>query len=383
MSASTVSITANPSAASRRRHVEKKSTDAIDFVSEPNNFTGAVSPASDKVTVPGDASLRAEAPVTARDVVVQVRKSLPSTTAATRRASTATARKPSAKVVKPWWMTVISVFTKNLLLLSVLLGLVQIVRQLILKNGATPGVDLVPGDFMGNMEKVEEFMRSTAKSMKMLQVQVDVLDRKIGDEIDNVKKEVGEEIEGKGVELEAKLKELDGRTVNLESFMGDLRGKMEDWLSKEELTEFIEELKKAKNGDAATLDEVRVFAKEVVEREIEKHAADGIGRVDYALATAGGVVLKHSEPLAAGGLLSGSGWGSLTNRNKVFSDAERMLLPSFGEPGQCFPLKGSSGFVQIKLRTAIIPEAVTLEHVAKVMFRSFFFVLSLFYLTTL
>lgn len=383
MSASTVSITANPSAASRRRHVEKKSTDAIDFVSEPNNFTGAVSPASDKVTVPGDALLRAEAPVTARDAVVQVRKPLPSTTAATRRASTATARKPSAKVVKPWWMTVISVFTKNLLLLSVLLGLVQIVRQLILKNGATPGVDLVPGDFMGNMEKVEEFMRSTAKSMKMLQVQVDVLDRKIGDEIDNVKKEVGEKIEGKGVELEAKLKELDGRTVNLESFMGDLRGKMEDWLSKEELTGFIEELEKTKNGDAATLDEVRVFAKEVVEREIEKHAADGIGRVDYALATAGGVVLKHSEPLAAGGLLSGSGWGSLTNRNKVFSDAEKMLLPSFGEPGQCFPLKGSSGFVQIKLRTAIIPEAVTLEHVAKVMFRSFFFVSSLFDLTTL
>ncbi|CAM8968180.1 unnamed protein product [Rhodiola kirilowii] len=42
-----------------------------------------------------------------------------------------------------------------------------------------------------------------------------------------------------------------------------------------------------------------------------------------------------------------------------------MLRPSFGEPGQCFPLRGSSGFVQIRLRTAVIPEAFTLEHVAK------------------
>nr|XP_010907926.1 SUN domain-containing protein 2 [Elaeis guineensis] len=42
-----------------------------------------------------------------------------------------------------------------------------------------------------------------------------------------------------------------------------------------------------------------------------------------------------------------------------------MLEPSFGEPGQCFPLQGSSGFVEIRLRTGIIPEAVTLEHVSK------------------
>ncbi|KAK9912348.1 hypothetical protein M0R45_036215 [Rubus argutus] len=56
-------------------------------------------------------------------------------------------------------------------------------------------------------------------------------------------------------------------------------------------------------------------------------------------------------------------WTSM--RNGVHYDADKMLRPSFGEPGQCFPLKGSSGFVQIKLRTAIIPEAITLEHVSK------------------
>ncbi|KAK4488689.1 hypothetical protein RD792_004463 [Penstemon davidsonii] len=42
-----------------------------------------------------------------------------------------------------------------------------------------------------------------------------------------------------------------------------------------------------------------------------------------------------------------------------------MISPSFGEPGHCFPLKGDSGFVVIALRNAIVPKAVTLEHVAK------------------
>ena len=55
-----------------------------------------------------------------------------------------------------------------------------------------------------------------------------------------------------------------------------------------------------------------------------------------------------------------------------------MLKQSFGEPGQCFPLKGDSGFFQIRLRTTIIPEAITLEHVDKVMFLLFYVILSNF-----
>lgn len=250
-----------------------------------------------------------------------------------------------------------------------LLGLAQIIRQLTLKNGGRigNGVDFVlPGDYKDNMEKVEEFIRSTAKTMKMMQVQVDVLDRKIGDEMGTVREEFNKKIEGKSAEVEAKLKDLDSRTVNLESFVGELGGKMEKWLSKEEMIEFLEEYKKGKSKDSVIdLDEIRVFAKGIVEREIEKHAADGIGRVDYALASAGGQVLKLSEPYTTGSLVGGSNWIPLKNRHKVYSEAEKMLRPSFGEPGQCFPLKGSSGFVQIRLRSAILPEAVTLEHVAE------------------
>ena len=109
-----------------------------------------------------------------------------------------------------------------------------------------------------------------------------------------------------------------------------------------------------------------MFARDIVWKEIEKHAADGLGRVDYALASGGAKVVRHSEPYGFG---KGNGWFTTAKgRNRVHASANKMLEPSFGEPGQCFPLQGSSGFIEIKLRTGIIPEAVTLEHVSKVIF---------------
>ncbi|KAK1360357.1 SUN domain-containing protein [Heracleum sosnowskyi] len=110
------------------------------------------------------------------------------------------------------------------------------------------------------------------------------------------------------------------------------------------------------------LDEARAVAKEIVREEMEKHAADGLGKVDYALAATGGSVTKHSEASIVG---AGSFWFSRIGRNGVHVDAVKMLRPSFGEPGDCFDLNGTSGFVEIRLGKAIVPEAVTLEHVAK------------------
>lgn len=45
--------------------------------------------------------------------------------------------------------------------------------------------------------------------------------------------------------------------------------------------------------------------------------------------------------------------------------ASKILEPSFGEPGQCLPLKSNNVFVDIGLRTSVLPEAITLEHVAE------------------
>jgi len=110
-----------------------------------------------------------------------------------------------------------------------------------------------------------------------------------------------------------------------------------------------------------SLDDVRKHARDIVVEEIEKHAADGIGRLDYAVASGGGRVMKHSKAYNYKFFGIGNGFWN----GGIHANAHKMLEPSFGEPGQCFPLQGSSGFVDVKLRTMIIPDAITLEHVAK------------------
>jgi SUN domain-containing protein 1/2 len=196
---------------------------------------------------------------------------------------------------------------------------------------------------------------------------VDVASRKIDMEVGELRKEVDKKIEDRGVALAGELRKLEAKSEGLERSVSEL--KSVDWLSKQEFERIYEDLKKeAKGGEkgelGASLDDIMAYARNVVEKEIEKHAADGLARVDYALGSGGGSVVKHSEPYVVG---KGSNWWT-SMRNVVHYDADKMLRPSFGEPGQCFPLKGSSGFVQIKLRTAIIPEAITLEHVSKVLF---------------
>ena len=81
--------------------------------------------------------------------------------------------------------------------------------------------------------------------------------------------------------------------------------------------------------------------KMIVEEEIDKHSTDGLGRVDYALGTGGGRIVGHFE-----GCFVGNGWSwgrgdidMLTlNFDGLHWDANKMLKPSFGEPGQCLPL---------------------------------------------
>ena len=85
------------------------------------------------------------------------------------------------------------------------------------------------------------------------------------------------------------------------------------------------------------------------------------------------MVVRHSKPFIIEKVRR---WFRKTSLTTVYRDSEKMLKPSFGKLDQCFPLKGDSGFVQIRLRTTIIPEAITLEHVDKVMFMLFYVILS-------
>ncbi|KAL2588174.1 hypothetical protein GLYMA_13G185300v4 [Glycine max] len=363
MSASTVSITAaNPG--TRRRPViatEKKTATSLELLANDVAVSPAVATSGDGATGRdlSHHSIRGEALLdrAPRDLTPakKVAGAGPNSASGPPRRT----RKPAAKSEKPRWLTLVSIFGKNLVLLVVLAGLVQLIRRMSLKSGdAAAGGFAGFSEFEGRISDVEGLLKKTAK---MIQVQVDVVDKKIEDEVRGLRKELNEKIEEKGVILESGLKKLEAKNEELEKYLSELKG--ENWLSKEEFEKFVEEVRSVKGSgyEGGGLDEIREFARGVIEKEIEKHAADGLGRVDYALASGGGTVVKHSEVFDLGR----GNWFLKSARNGVNPNAEKMLKPSFGEPGQCFPLKDTRGFVQIRLRTAIIPEAVTLEHVAK------------------
>ncbi|KAL1334188.1 hypothetical protein HN51_063086 [Arachis hypogaea] len=358
MSASSVSIMAtNPEA---RQRAVKKATTAIEML--PTDV--AVSPAGtagegrqpSSVREGRDLShqsIRAGAVLrgTSNDLVPAKKASAgggDSTAAPQRRT-----RKLVPKAKKPRWLTVLSVMGKNIGLWIVVWCLFQLIRMLVAKPG---NAGMVSGDGAGvaggyALAEFEGRIADIDDLLRMVQKRVDVVDKKI---------------EEKGAALEKELKRLE-RLEKLEAASKKLEGnlatlKAKDWIQKGELDKVVEGLKKVKASGGLDIDEVKEFARKMIEEGIDKHAADGIGMVDYALASGGAAVVKHSEPFDVGGR---GNWFSLSAKNGVHPNAEKMLKPSFGEPGQCFPLKDSSGFVQIRLRTAIVPEAITLEHVAK------------------
>ncbi|KAH1148410.1 SUN domain-containing protein 1 [Glycine soja] len=361
MSASTVSITAaNPGA--RRRPViatEKKTATNLELLANDVAVSPAVATSGDGATGRdlSHHSVRGEALLdrTPRDLAPAKKVAGGNSSSVPPRR----ARKLSTKAEKPRWLTLVSIFGKNMVLLVVLAGLVQLIWRMSLKSGdGMAGGYVGFSEFEGRISDVEGLLKKTAK---MIQVQVDVVDKKIEDEVRGLRRELNEKIEEKGEILENGLKKMEAKNEELERYLSELKG--EDWLSKEEFEKFVDEVRSVKGSgyEGGGLDEIREFARGVIVKEIEKHAADGLGRVDYALASSGGAVVKHSEVFD---LVRGN-WFLKSARNGVHPNAEKMLKPSFGEPGQCFPLKDSRGFVQIRLRTAIIPEAVTLEHVAK------------------
>ncbi|KAE9620868.1 hypothetical protein Lal_00019412 [Lupinus albus] len=369
---STVSITAaNPSAARRRPVIvtDKKTSTNIELL--PLDSAASPSAAATSAALEGRIptstgtardlshhSIRGEAVIerSAKDLTPAKKSSVNGVVAggAARRT-----RKPNGKGEKARWATVLSIFAKNFVLFVVVLGLVHLIRRVALtSDGGVAGGYAGLSEIEGRISDVEGLLKRTTK---MVQVQVEVVNKKIEDEVGGLRKELNEKIDEKGAILENGLKKLEAKNGELERYLNDL--KTEEWLSKEEFEKILEGLKNEEGNEykGRDLDEIREITRGMIEKELDKYAADGLGRVDYALASGGARVVQHSEPFDT----ARGKWFLSAARNGVHHNSEKMLKPSFGEPGQCFPLKGNSGFVQIKLRTAIIPEAVTLEHVAK------------------
>ncbi|CAH2074083.1 unnamed protein product [Thlaspi arvense] len=364
MSASTVSITANPAAATRRTPVlagEKKSN--FDYPPSESLANGVAGEAGGTSRDP----IRSEALVDrshGQDLGPVARRSGSAVTGTNTTATQRRTRKVATpKPEKARWKRVVRIFAKQLAALLIIVGLIQVTRKAILK--VTPPssptsysyeTEMAFSGLESRIAEVDGLVKATTNTM---QVQVELLDKKMEREA----KALRQELETKTSAFQSELKKIESRTDSLEKSVEEVNAK--PWASRDELERIYEELKKGNVDDSAfsevSIDELRAYARDTMEKEIEKHAADGLGRVDYALASGGAFVMQHSDPYFVG---KGSNWFATSSR-RAHTNALKMLSPSFGEPGQCFALKGSSGYVQIRLRGPIVPEAFTLEHVAK------------------
>ncbi|CAN8257124.1 unnamed protein product [Cochlearia groenlandica] len=347
MSASTVSITANPTAATRR-------TPVLSGEKIPN-FDFPESLAKGGVGETGGTSrdpIRTESIVdrsNGQDLGPVTRRSISAT--ATQRK---TRKVSTPKSEKSRWKRVARVFAKQLVALLIIVGLIKVTNMAILK--VTPSSSSSSSGLESQISEADGLVKATTSTM---QAQVDSLEKKMEMEA----KAIRQELETKSSAFHSELKKIESRTESLEKSVQEVNAK--PFVSRDELDRIYEELKKGNVDDSSfsevSIDELRAYAREIMEKEIEKHAADGLGRVDYALASGGAFVMQHSDPYLVG---KGSNWFA-TSIRRAHTNAVKMLSPSFGEPGQCFALKGTNGYVQIRLRGPILPEAFTLEHVAK------------------
>ncbi|KAF9586823.1 hypothetical protein IFM89_039961 [Coptis chinensis] len=103
------------------------------------------------------------------------------------------------------------------------------------------------------------------------------------------------------------------------------------------------------NDSGMTHDEIQASSLEVIGGMMEKFQGG-----DYASVSSGGMVVAHSER-----------WFSdrdTIQKGILFTDPRKILETSSGDPNECFCMKGSGGFVDIRLGTPVIPESITLEH---------------------
>ncbi|XP_024380768.1 SUN domain-containing protein 2 [Physcomitrium patens] len=265
---------------------------------------------------------------------------------------------PKGKVKKKTslWATMGHLFSPSYLLLFLAVGVGAAVWSLRPKAA-------LPEWYASSNEvgKLEEFM---TKTTKWIQVQLEVLDMKIEKGSNDLRNEFKEKLDSQVAEMESGVKDLKAQVDRLYQGGGPLnRDEVIELVKK-----FMEHRASDSTGKSFSLEDVRSIARKIVMSEVEKHAADGIGRTDYALASGGGRVVDHSEGvfLGRGRQLFSMVFSSiLTGEARKHPLAQKVLEPSFGEPGECLPLKGSNVFVEISLRTAILPDAVTLEHVSK------------------
>jgi len=215
---------------------------------------------------------------------------------------------------------------------------------------------------------LEEFL---SKAKGWIEEELDSADDRLVGELQHLKIDLEAMMRDQSHVAATQLDDMRGRMQRVEESLMKL-GEMGLLTATDAMDMFNDVMKEkdvvADRKSAISFDDLLATIRMMIEAEIEKHSADGIGRVDYAIASGGGQVLDHSAGYYPGNKLALS-WRYIPKMILSFNNlhplANEILKPKFGEPGRCLPLKGSDVFVTIGLRIPIFPQAITLEHISK------------------
>ena len=107
-----------------------------------------------------------------------------------------------------------------------------------------------------------------------------------------------------------------------------------------------------------------LITKSYLENRLKKYNADQTGKIDYSLASSGGKIIASS--LSAIVIKDNAKKSILSNLlHQKSSNSHEIMLMSTMEVGNCWPMKGSQGYVIIQLREEIFIESISYEHVSK------------------
>eukprot|EP00271_Cylindrocystis_brebissonii_P012118 TRINITY_DN3021_c0_g1_i1.p1 TRINITY_DN3021_c0_g1~~TRINITY_DN3021_c0_g1_i1.p1 ORF type:complete len:531 (-),score=86.54 TRINITY_DN3021_c0_g1_i1:1239-2831(-) len=238
-------------------------------------------------------------------------------------------------------------------------------------------------DLLAALQKrIQNLDKHVQSALPKLAMQVEVANSRV-DKLQFEQTKLSKSMEDHTRAWDAKLDKLTHRLDQIDPFLQNLF-KQGGPVLKRELAELVESTVAAMDGQRGakkaaeaskessahpgaprlTLEDVRVAAREVLETELLRHLADDIAMPDYALGRAGARVLDHSEAVRM------KGWGLHGMVGRLLKDrthpyAQKLLEPSEGVPGNCLPLKGTNGSVDLSLRTTIVPSQITLEHISE------------------
>lgn len=117
---------------------------------------------------------------------------------------------------------------------------------------------------------------------------------------------------------------------------------------------------KAQGSGNANTKEVTGLVNDIIDDKLEVFAADRTGRVDFAAKASGARISASSETYTESGAFMGlsSFWMSCYVPTKL----PETVIESDGKVGNCWPMRGNVGFVEVELVGHVNVDAVSIQH---------------------